>query len=293
MTLYVNDNGTWRTTLSTGLSVNDNGTWRSIQNGYVNDNGTWREVFTSIASVTTRTLITSTTSVNAMFTGRIYMVGAAGSSSRDGGTAGYGGVVIVDVQNAYLGICIPGPGGGNGRSDGRMNGGSHASGGPGIGGCASSVAWFDGTEFLIAGAGGSVGKGGFGGDAGEYSNYTGGCMGQLGSNGNGAGPNFGANYSTSSGGGNGGGGSGPDGGAGGGGYGGGGGSCHSCCGSGDAGGGGGGNRVLNYNSCITSTISNRSSRYDRGNQPSEFTNNSYGVPNNSQGAILLAPTGTF
>jgi hypothetical protein len=217
MTVYINDNGSWRTVISSGLSVNDNGTWRSIQNGYVNDNGTWREVFQSIPTVTARTLITSTTTVNKYFTGRIYMVGAAGSNSRDGGTAGYGGIVIVDVVNAYIGVCIPGPGGGGSRSDGRMTGGSHPTGGPGISGCASSVAWFDGTEFLIAGAGGGVGKNGSGGDAGEYSNYTSGCMGQLGSNGIGAGPNSGANYSMNVGGGNGGGGNSPDGAGGGGG----------------------------------------------------------------------------
>lgn len=292
MPTYVNDSGVWREMSSSGLNVYDS-QWRAIQNAYVNDAGTWREIFTASAQVTSRTLITSRTNVNAVLTGRIYLVGAAGSSSRDGGTAGYGGIVIVDVVNAFLGWCTPGPGGGSSRADSRLNGGSHASGGPGISGCASSVAWIDGTEFLIAGAGGAVGKGGFGGDAGEYVNYTGGCMGQLGSNGTGAGPNRGADYSTNTGGGNGGPGSGPDGGGGGGGFGGGGGSCHGCCGANDAGGGGGGNRVLNYNSCITSTISNRSSRNDRNLQPSEFTNSSYGVPNNSQGAILLAPTGTF
>ena len=297
MPTYINDGGTWRETTTDGISLYyDVGTglkWQTIQNAYVNDSGTWREVFTATNRVTTRTLITSRTYVDAVITGRIYLVGAAGSSSRDGGTAGYGGVVIVDVNNAYLGWCTPGPGGGNGRADSRMNGGGHPTGGPGISGCATSVAWVDGTEFLIAGAGGGVGKGGRGGDAGEYVNYVGGCMGQLGGNGTGAGPNRGADYSTNTGGGNGGGGNGPDGGGGGGGYGGGGGSCHSCCGSSDAGGGGGGNRVLNYNSCIISTISNRSSRNDRNLQPAEFTNSSYGVPNNSQGAILLAPTGTF
>jgi hypothetical protein len=229
--------------------------------------------------------------IDKMMTGRIYVIGASGTRSRDGGTAGYGGLIIVDVINANIGRCIPGPSNGR-RSDNRMIGGKHGSGptvGNDLGGSASSIAWVDGTEFLIAGAGGSVGKGGMGGDGGEYVNYTGGQMGQLGKDGIGAGPNRGADYSMNIGGGNGGDGTLLDGGAGGGGYGGGGGSTNSCCGASDTGGGGGGNRVLNYKNSISTIVFNGSSRNNRNLLPSELIQGMFGVPNDNGGAILFVP----
>jgi len=233
----------------------------------------------------------NSTNINKMMTGRIYIIGASGTRSRDGGTAGFGGMIIVDVVDAYIGLCIPGPSGAR-RSDNRLTGGKHSSG-PNVcndlGGSASSVAWVDGTEFLIAGAGGSVGKGGIGGDGGANINYTGGQMGQLGRDGIGAGPNRGANYSTNIGGGNGGDGTCLDGGGGGGGYGGGGGSTNGCCGAYDTGGGGGGNRVLNYKNSITNVLVNGSSRNNRDLLPSELLNRSYGSPNDNGGAILFVP----
>lgn len=285
MPAYYNQNGTWREYTP---YVRDGGTWREPTSAFVNQNGTWRQYYAATPRITTRQDITGTTNFQgSLFTGRIYMVGAGGSSSRDSNQGGgYGGMVIVDVNNAVIGVCTAGPGGGSVRSDGRMQGGGNPTGGARRAACASSVAHPDGTEWLIAGGAGGPGKFGRGGDAGENANYVGGCMGQRGNNGTGAGPNRGQDYSQ---GGTGGGGRGPDGGGGGGGYGGGGGSCHGCCGSSDSGGGGGGNRVLNYNSYITSTIKNRSSRYDRGNLPSEIINNSNGVPFNRSGRIVLQP----
>ncbi len=228
--------------------------------------------------------------VNKMMTGRIYLIGASGTRSRDSNNgSGYGGMVIVDVVDAYIGLAIPGPSNAA-RSDNRMMGGKHSSGpggGRDLGGSASSVAWKDNTEFLIAGAGGSAGKLGQGGDGGENINYVGGQMGQLGKDGVGAGPSKGADYSINVGGGNGGDGVPPDGGAGGGGYGGGGGSTNSCCGASDTGGGGGGNRVLNYKDCIKKIIYNGTSRNSRNLLPAELSN--FGVPPDNGGVIYFVP----
>jgi hypothetical protein len=228
--------------------------------------------------------------VNKMMTGRIYLIGASGTRSRDSNNgSGYGGMVIVDVVDAYIGLAIPGPSNAP-RSDNRMMGGKHGSGprvGPDLGGSASSVAWKDNTEFLIAGAGGSAGKLGQGGDGGENINYVGGQMGQLGKDGVGAGPSKGADYSTNVGGGNGGEGVLLDGGAGGGGYGGGGGSTNGCCGASDTGGGGGGNRVLNYKDCIKKIIYNGTSRNSRNLLPAELSN--FGVPPDNGGVIYFVP----
>jgi len=238
------------------------------------------------------TTFSGSQNIDKMMTGRIYVIGASGTRSRDSNNgSGYGGMVIIDVVDAYIGLCIPGPSNAP-RKDNRMNGGKHSSG-PNVcndlGGSASSVAWNDGTEFLIAGAGGSAGKYGQGGDGGENINYIGGQMGQLGKDGIGAGPNRGADYSMNVGGGNGGEGACPDGGGGGGGYGGGGGSTNSCCGASDTGGGGGGNRVLNYKNCISQIIYNGSSRNNRNLLPSELTQGNYGVPNDNGGVILFVP----
>jgi hypothetical protein len=230
--------------------------------------------------------------INKMMTGRIYIIGASGTRSRDSNNgSGYGGMVIVDVVDAYIGLCIAGPSNAP-RSDNRMMGGKHGSGprvGPDLGGSASSVAWKDGTEFLIAGAGGSAGKLGQGGDGGENVNYVGGQMGQLGKDGVGAGPSRGADYSTNVGGGNGGDGVLLDGGAGGGGYGGGGGSTNGCCGASDTGGGGGGNRVLNYKNCIKQIVYNGTSRNSRNLLPAELTRTNFGVPPDMGGLIYFIP----
>ena len=250
----------------------------------------------SIPYINSSLLLTSNSgaqNINKMMTGRIYVIGASGTRSRDMGDigAGYGGIVIIDVVNAYIGICIAGPSNAV-RSDNRLSGGKHSSGPKvcnDLGGSASSVAWNDGTEFLIAGAGGSAGKGGYANDGGENVNYNGGQMGQQGVNGIGGGPNKGADYSMNVGGGNGGEGTCPDGGAGGGGYGGGGGSANGCCGAADTGGGGGGNRVLNYKNCITQIILNGTSRNNRSQIPTELQQGNYGVPPDNGGVILFVP----